>query len=258
MVDTPDANGWTPLHHAVKEGRLRDIQRLIQNGADVNKTTGQSSGPTATRFFSPLHIAVQEGQHEALKLLLAVNGIKVDKMKTANETPLYLAAEKGDIEAVNLLIAKNADVNKEARGGFTPLWAAASNGHAEVVKLLIDAGASVSVQTSTFVAPPLISAIHNDHVEVVRVLLTAGAPVDEASNGGVTPLMAATRNGNGDIIRMLATAGADVNLSGVEWQGRPGYVTPLICSIRHSKSPLLNCCWSLAPMPLSRAARRRR
>ena len=103
MVDTPDANGWTPLHHAVKEGRLRDIQRLIQNGADVNKATSQHHGPMATRQLSPLHIAVQEGQHEAIKLLLAVNGIVVDKINSCSETPLCLAAEKGDIEAVKLL-----------------------------------------------------------------------------------------------------------------------------------------------------------
>ena len=137
MVDTPDAKGWTPLHHAVKEGRLRDIQRLIQNGADVNKSTSDSRGPMATRQFSPLHIAVQEGQHEAIILLLGINGIVVDKMNNCSETPLYLAAEKGDIEAVKLLIAKNAAVNKEAHNCQTPLWTAAANGHARVVKLLL-------------------------------------------------------------------------------------------------------------------------
>jgi ankyrin repeat protein len=52
-VNAKNPNGWTPLHQAVKAGKLSEVQRLIQAGADVN-----AKNPNG---WTPLHMAVEEG-----------------------------------------------------------------------------------------------------------------------------------------------------------------------------------------------------
>ena len=40
-VDSPDDDGWTPLIIAASAGHAQLVTMLLDNGADVNKTTSQ-------------------------------------------------------------------------------------------------------------------------------------------------------------------------------------------------------------------------
>jgi ankyrin repeat protein len=61
-----DDRGWTPLHIAVRMGDLTEVQRLIDEGADVNEP---SSGPKAPGT-TPLHLAATGGHVAVMDELL--------------------------------------------------------------------------------------------------------------------------------------------------------------------------------------------
>src|SRR5262245_10328885 len=61
--DTPDANGYTRLHHAALEGE--DVGKLIAGGADVNART--HDGSTA------LHYAAEFKHVDTVRALLAAH-----------------------------------------------------------------------------------------------------------------------------------------------------------------------------------------
>jgi ankyrin repeat protein len=64
MVDLniEDKNGWTPLHHAVRNNALNAIEFLLDNGVDDVRLNGQEE--------APIHLAVFHNQLDALKVCL--------------------------------------------------------------------------------------------------------------------------------------------------------------------------------------------
>ena len=59
------ADGWTALHYAVNEGKLKCVEFLLQRGANVNSRSGQAR--------TPLHIACSR-QNKCLTKTLLQNG----------------------------------------------------------------------------------------------------------------------------------------------------------------------------------------
>ena len=62
LLEQPDISGMTPLHYAAFEGKVDFIDMLCDNGADI--LAQDQLGQT------PLHWAVQGGEHETCALLL--------------------------------------------------------------------------------------------------------------------------------------------------------------------------------------------
>ena len=46
ILTKSDANGWRPLHEAVRSGELKVVEYLVEHGADVNDRTNQGKGGT--------------------------------------------------------------------------------------------------------------------------------------------------------------------------------------------------------------------
>ncbi|WP_353289127.1 ankyrin repeat domain-containing protein [Wolbachia endosymbiont (group A) of Pogonocherus hispidulus] len=59
-------------------------------------------------------------------------------------TPLHLAVEEGNLEAVKHLIEKGAGINAVNRYGYTPLRIAAYKGSTDIAVYLVEKGANVS------------------------------------------------------------------------------------------------------------------
>ena len=88
------------LKTAAKKGQIKDVERLLAEGADINS------------MYKPR------------------NGM-------AEPPPIWVAAEQGHVEVVNFLIDHGADINLEDHlRGFTPLHIAAKNGPFTVGKHL--------------------------------------------------------------------------------------------------------------------------
>ena len=95
----------------------------------------------------PLFVACQNGHTEMVGLLLACDGVDVNKAATDDgSTPLSRACQNGHTEVVGLLLAcDGVDVNKaRTDDGATPLHGAANGGHRSIAQRLVVFGANVA------------------------------------------------------------------------------------------------------------------
>ncbi len=87
----------SPLMLASLGGYLETAKRLIERGADVNKTG-----------WAPLHYAATRGHLDVMNLLLEHNAY-IDAASPNDTTPLMMAAYYGTPSAVKLLLEAGAD-----------------------------------------------------------------------------------------------------------------------------------------------------
>ncbi len=96
-VEVRNAADESPLMLSAFKGHLELSQRLIQKGADVNKTG-----------WTPLHYAATNGHLAVMSLLLDENAY-IDAASPNGTTPLMMAAHYGTTSAVKLLLEAGAD-----------------------------------------------------------------------------------------------------------------------------------------------------
>jgi uncharacterized protein len=175
--DTEDADGFTPLHHAVRNKDAVEIVRsLLRRGAKTNVRLNQKK-PTAVtasgiilQGATPLAMAAEINNLEAIKAL--VDGGADPLIPTERgTTPLMLAAGAGTdlarprspeeramaLHTVSFLAERGADVNAAGQFGWTALHAAAYQGLNDVVEFLAGHGAKLDTKDSFGQTPLSIS-----------------------------------------------------------------------------------------------------
>jgi hypothetical protein len=132
-VDVNEAlnDGRTALMAASYFGQMTIVDALLKKQADVNRATG--NGMTALIY------ACQQGQKDIVDVLLA-KGANVNATNSKGETALMQASYGGFSAIVTALINGRADVNKVANNGATALEAARLKGHQQIVEILVKAG----------------------------------------------------------------------------------------------------------------------
>jgi ankyrin repeat protein len=180
--------------------------------------------------WTPLHVAVAEGQEEIVRLLVKA-GADISAQTEHDRTPLHIALESapglvavlrelgapvdaasaaflGDVDQLTRELDQGARLADPVTG--VDLLALAATGGAEsTARLLLDRGADAD-------GGALHAAAGGAHVELVRLLLAAGADVDRRDpDTGRTPLHTAVAAGpRGDapaVVQLLLAGGADVN-----------------------------------------------
>ena len=136
---------WTPLHLAIKVGKLKVARMLLDHQADVNARNDDSQ--------APLHLlSIWEAPHDEndgsdLAKLLLQRGANVNEKDKDNATPLHLASYHRRLEIVRVLLDHGANPEVENNLGKIPLqivmW---SNGDARgddvgIARLLLEHGA---------------------------------------------------------------------------------------------------------------------
>jgi tetratricopeptide (TPR) repeat protein len=121
--------GCMPLIQAAADGDIKEMERLITAGENVNATNLDNN------YFTPMRMAAYNGKTEAVELLIS-KGVNVNARDFYDRIPLHWAADGGNKETVELLISKGADVNARDKEGHTPLDIAKARGHTSIVSLL--------------------------------------------------------------------------------------------------------------------------
>lgn len=96
-VDIANSAGETPLMMAALQGSVAACERLLERGAQVNRTG-----------WTPLHYAASGPSAQAVKLLLA-HGAQVDAPSPNGSTALMMAARYGSEDSVFALVDQKAD-----------------------------------------------------------------------------------------------------------------------------------------------------
>uniref|UniRef100_A0A0D9VG43 Uncharacterized protein n=1 Tax=Leersia perrieri TaxID=77586 RepID=A0A0D9VG43_9ORYZ len=136
-IDADDDSGHAPLSYAVCAGFVHTVSYLLDHGANSDKPG--ENGCTA------LHLAVEEGDCEMVKLLL-MKGADVDS-SCSYVTPLHVAALKNQAGAMKILLDYHADAGADIKGvgTYTPLVVAAIEGLTDFYECLMEAGADPDV-----------------------------------------------------------------------------------------------------------------
>lgn len=204
-----------------------------------------------------LFAKAQEGNADAVKLLLRAGRSPDAVEKWSGRTPPMFAAEKGHLAVVETLIAAKADVNAHIvpkkfhsglplpgwesgsvrpTPGWTALMLAIQNAHTDVARALLKAGANVNAKgepnpsNSVNDTTPLMLAVEKGNLEIAPLLLQARANANASDLGGRTPLMLAS---SVEMLQLLQKTG--VNLKQTNADGR----TPLWTAVSRINEPMI-------------------
>lgn len=161
-----------PLHEAAKSGNIREVEKLINEGENVDVKDSLA--------YTPLHLACIKGNLEIVELLVSKGAdINARNDPRMGDTPLTLATEKGHWQIVKFLISKNADVNAYCLCSGTALHIAAKEGYVGLCKILLENGAKVNStigHIDEYI--PLHEAAFEGNMEVVKLLLSYDADIN--------------------------------------------------------------------------------
>jgi ankyrin repeat protein len=213
-IDTPQPDGTTALHWAVRHNDLSTADALIQAGADVK---------AANRYgVTPMALAAMNGNAAMLRKLLD-HGADPNSPNPGGETVLMTAARTGNVEAVTLLLDRGANVNaKDTVHAQTALMWAVLENHADMVKLLLVRGADINAHTNVSLPKGEYVPARAGGAAGTGIIRQRALPTPD---GGMTPLLFAVRDGNAEMMRLLLDHGADIQ------QSSGNHTSPLIIAL---------------------------
>uniref|UniRef100_A0A8C4MPJ3 Transient receptor potential cation channel subfamily A member 1 n=1 Tax=Equus asinus asinus TaxID=83772 RepID=A0A8C4MPJ3_EQUAS len=154
------SNKWKcfPVHQAAFSGAKKCMEIILKFGEEHGYSRESHINFVNNAKASPLHMAVQSGDLEMIKMCLD-NGAQLELMENAKCTALHFAATQGATEIVKLMISSfsgSSDIVNAVNGNQeTPLHSSLLNGRS-----------------------PLILATTSASWNIVNLLLSKGARVD--------------------------------------------------------------------------------
>ncbi|XP_009623581.1 ankyrin repeat domain-containing protein EMB506, chloroplastic isoform X1 [Nicotiana tomentosiformis] len=131
-LDKISTEKWNPLHTFALAGQIRFMDRLLEEGLDIDVV--DKEGRTA------LHHAVF-GKKEAVISHLLRKDANPQVRDLDGVTPLHYAVQVGAMQTVKLLIKYKVDVNVADNAGWTPLHVAMQSRNRDIAKILLVNGA---------------------------------------------------------------------------------------------------------------------
>jgi ankyrin repeat protein len=160
LAATPDADGMTPVRHALYLNQRAALDALLAADPRLDvldlAATGRAeelgrrlaeqparANERAHDGFTALHLACFFGSTEAVAALLEAGADpNPPQDNPLGVAPLHSAAAARNNEAVRLLLEAGADANARQQGGYTALDAAKQHEDAEMAALLRAHGAT--------------------------------------------------------------------------------------------------------------------
>lgn len=127
--------GRTPLYFLIDSGMAEEVQYFIEKGACVNVQDEESSTPLHHA------IRKGKLKIDMVTCLLEANA-DINAQDESNNTPLHLACLSADLDLVKLLLKHNPKLDLENGSCMTPLFIAMKESAWEIVDALIAVGAT--------------------------------------------------------------------------------------------------------------------
>jgi ankyrin repeat protein len=214
-VNIVDANGSSPLSHAVENGHVGIVSVLCKHKAEIN--LANKGG------WEPIHIAAKNGYGDIIALLVEYEANVNAPNKLNRMTPLHHATAAVRVQAMRVLVKLGANFAAIDKNGRSSMEIAIRNGSTECIEILQRAGKIEATKAKYPGKLGLISAVQQGDVEEVEVLLLAkGIDVNSTDDDGRSPLHKACDKGLKDICAILCNNKAMVNAR-ERWDGN----TPL-------------------------------
>ena len=206
ILPSPVKPEWGSLRDAARKGDTDLIEKLLENGADIEEAEGKFND-------TPLHLAALEGNTSAVECLLD-RGANIEAKDKIGRTALILAASIGHKSTVEFLLDRGANIEAKGQYDYTALIEAARCGHTPTVECLLKHGANIKAGEQ-YGYTALMLAAWEGHESTVECLLDRGANIAAKTSWGETAVQLACRFISGmptvRTIELLCSRGADVS-----------------------------------------------
>ena len=224
-VDAKNDDGQTPLHSAVKEGKIDIVKFLVENNAMIDANDNER--------VTPFQLAMAGGKLEVAHFLLQ-NGANIDARNSVDKTSLHLAASEGNIESVKFLVDNGAMIDAKENDSMTPFCCAVLSEKFDVAQFLIQSGANIDAKNAIDGLNLLHHSAANGKFETAKFLVENGAMVDPKTNDDQTPLHYAASNGWLEVVKFLVEKGAMIDARDKDDR------TPLYLGYEYDKDCIIN------------------
>lgn len=228
-LNAVDEQGNTPLHLAVRAGKVAVVAAFLEAGADACAKDAQGRMPielaqhadmvallekyvTGRNAELQLCSAVRAGDVAAARAALAA-GVSPNARDAELDGPvLCVAVLEKNVEMVEMLLAAGAGTEVELPHGKTLLHLAAAAGSVEVLRVLQKNGLS-PVAVDEHGVTPLHEAVWAKNTATLQELLPAYAEQNFSPRGKHvgTPIEMAIAQSRADYVQLFLNAGINVN-----------------------------------------------
>ena len=178
-VNAKNRKGDTPLHIAVRNGKINNVRILLEHHAQADEINNDRK--------TPLHIAAEVGSVEIAQLLKQY-GANFNAKDKNDQTPLIRATVHVRSNIVRFILEYPATpemrskiVNAKDQNGNTALHVATDEEFHEIALLLLELGADVNVTNNDNKTPLEIAARINAQ-RLIKAFLEKGADIFITSN----------------------------------------------------------------------------
>ncbi|MCR5724479.1 MAG: ankyrin repeat domain-containing protein [Treponema sp.] len=203
ILQAQDITGATPLHEAVRYGRVDIAKLLLSNGAQVDAL--DSIGKT------PLLLNIPEKAQLDMYKTLVQYKANIAQKDMFGDTVLHIATmAKASPEVIKVLVEAGAPVNERNKQGVTPLALAIDQNMDEHVVYYASLGADIFAEDMKGQSP-LSLALAESTPEMLQTLITRQNIQSKDSAGNTALHIAILSDAPFDYIKYLVNSGADVN-----------------------------------------------
>nr|AEL30802.1 transient receptor potential cation channel subfamily A member 1 [Carollia brevicauda] len=213
-VNLEGENGNTAVLIACSKDNSEALQILLKNGAKPCISNKWGCFPVHQAAFSGakkcMEILLKYGEEHGFNRQSHINFVTNGKA-----SPLHMAVQSGDLEMIKMCLDNGAQLELMENGKCTALHFAATQGATEIVKLMItsysgtgDIVNSVDGNQETM----LHRASLFDHHELAEYLISVGADINSTDSEGRSPLLLATASASWNTVNLLLSKGAQVDI----------------------------------------------